>query len=59
VNIKLSEQRAKAVCDYLISKSIDPGRMTHKGLGSSLPLSPNDTEEGRKQNRRVEFKFMK
>jgi outer membrane protein OmpA-like peptidoglycan-associated protein len=59
VNEKLSELRAKAVCDHLISKSIDPGRMTHKGLGSSMPISPNDTEEGRKQNRRVEFKFLK
>jgi outer membrane protein OmpA-like peptidoglycan-associated protein len=59
VNEKLSELRAKAVCDYLIAKSIDPGRMTHKGLGSSMPISPNDTEEGRKQNRRVEFKFLK
>jgi OOP family OmpA-OmpF porin len=59
VNTKLSEQRAKAVCDYLISKSIDPGRMTHKGLGSSMPIIPNDSEEGRKQNRRVEFKFLK
>jgi OOP family OmpA-OmpF porin len=58
-NTKLSEQRAKAVCDYLISKSIDPGRMTHKGFGSSMPIAPNDSEEGRKQNRRVEFKFSK
>lgn len=59
VNTKLSEQRAKAVCDYLISKSIDPARMTHKGLGSSTPIASNDSEEGRKQNRRVEFKFSK
>lgn len=59
VNTKLSEQRAKAVCDHLISKSIDPGRMTHKGLGSSVPISSNDTEEGRKQNRRVEFKLLR
>lgn len=58
-NTKLSEQRAKAVCDYLISKSIDPGRITHKGLGSILPIASNDSEEGRKQNRRVEFKFFK
>jgi len=58
-NVKLSEQRAKAVCDYLISKSIDPGRMAHKGYGSSMPIAPNDSEEGRKQNRRVEFKFSK
>lgn len=59
VNTKLSEARAKAVCDQLISKSIDPGRMTHKGFGSSQPIAPNDSEEGRKQNRRVEFKFSK
>ncbi len=58
-NAKLSELRAKAVSDYLITKSIDPGRITHKGYGSSLPISPNDSEEGKKQNRRVEFKFLK
>lgn len=58
-NIRLSAQRSKAVCDYLISKSIDPGRINHKGYGSVMPLVPNDTEEGRKQNRRVEFKFSK
>ena len=58
-NAKLSEQRAKAVSDYLITKSIDPGRISHKGFGSAIPISSNDTDEGRKQNRRVEFKFLK
>lgn len=58
-NAKLSELRAKAVSDYLITKSVDPGRITHKGYGSTMPIVPNDSEEGRKQNRRVEFKFLK
>ncbi len=58
-NAILSEQRAKAVCDYLITKSIDPGRITHKGYGSTNAIAPNETEEGRKQNRRVEFKFFR
>ncbi len=58
-NTKLSEKRAKSVCDYLIAKSIDPGRLTYKGYGSLKPIAPNDTEDGRKQNRRVEFVFYK
>ena len=58
-NLILSEKRAKAVMDYLVSKSIDPGRISHKGYGSTKPISDNNTEEGRKQNRRVELVFSK
>lgn len=57
-NVFLSERRAKAVMDYLVSKSIDPGRISHKGYGSKKPISDNKTEEGRKQNRRVELVFL-
>ncbi len=58
-NLELSEKRAKAVLDYLVSKSIDPGRISHKGHGSTQPIADNNTEEGRKQNRRVELVFSK
>lgn len=54
-NKLLSEQRAKAVCDYLISKKISAKRLIYKGFGSGSPISSNETEEGRKRNRRVEF----
>jgi outer membrane protein OmpA-like peptidoglycan-associated protein len=51
----LSEQRAKAVFDYLLSKGIDHHRLSYKGFGSTQPIASNETEEGRKRNRRVEF----
>ena len=54
-NQTLSEQRAKAVLEYLVSKGIDKNRLTYKGLGSAYPIAPNSSEEGRKINRRVEF----
>lgn len=55
VNQTLSEKRAQAVADYLVSKGIEPTRITYKGYGSQKPITTNDTEEGRKLNRRVEF----
>jgi CubicO group peptidase (beta-lactamase class C family)/outer membrane protein OmpA-like peptidoglycan-associated protein len=58
-NQKLSEERAKAVVDYLISKNIDKSRLSYKGFGSEQPIASNDTEEGRKKNRRVEFIILK
>lgn len=51
----LSEERAKAVADYLILNGIDKSRITFNGYGSSKPITSNDTESGRQQNRRVEF----
>ena len=54
-NLILSEKRAKAVFDYLISKGIREDRMRHAGYGYSKPIAPNDTEEGRAMNRRTEF----
>ena len=58
MNQILSENRAKAVVDYLIGKGVGPNRMTFKGLGESDPIASNETEEGRKKNRRVEFKVV-
>ena len=54
-NLKLSEARAKAVAEYLIIKGIDKERITYKGYGSKQPITTNETEQGREQNRRVEF----
>ncbi|MES2763024.1 MAG: OmpA family protein [Bacteroidota bacterium] len=54
-NQQLSEKRAKAVFDYLISKNIAPNRLSFRGLGGKEPIATNETEEGRKQNRRVAF----
>ena len=57
-NLRLSENRAKAVADYLISKGVDAKRIRYKGYGKSQPIDSNDTEEGRAKNRRVEFKIL-
>jgi outer membrane protein OmpA-like peptidoglycan-associated protein len=55
INQKLSEQRAQAVRDYLISQGIPASRVTSKGFGETMPVASNDTPEGRQQNRRVEL----
>jgi OOP family OmpA-OmpF porin len=55
-NLWLSEKRASRVMDYLVSKGIDPDRLTAKGYGSTQPVVSNDTKEGRARNRRVELK---
>jgi len=57
-NQKLSENRAKAVVDYLVEKGVAKGRMEYKGYGESLPVATNDTEEGRQLNRRTEFEIL-
>jgi len=54
-NQKLSERRAMAVRDYMVSQGIDAARITVRGFGKSKPIATNDTEEGRAQNRRVEI----
>ncbi len=54
-NQELSEKRAKAVCTFLKSKEIDPSRLTSKGFGSLKPITSNETQDGRQQNRRIEF----
>jgi len=55
-NLKLSKQRAAAVRDYLIESGIVGTRIEATGLGESQPTASNATEEGRAENRRVEFK---
>lgn len=54
-NKLLSESRAKAVSEYLILKGIDKSRVSYAGYGSKMPVANNNTEEGRQQNRRVDF----
>jgi outer membrane protein OmpA-like peptidoglycan-associated protein len=54
-NLKLSEARAKAVRDFLESQGIASNRLTSVGKGPADPVAPNDTPEGRAQNRRVEI----
>jgi outer membrane protein OmpA-like peptidoglycan-associated protein len=53
-NLTLSENRAMACRTYLISKGIDGGRITAVGYGDQRPLSPNDSDEARQKNRRIE-----
>lgn len=57
-NQKLSEQRAKAVYDYLVKKGVEARRLSYKGYGSSHPVADNDTADGRRQNRRTVFTIL-
>jgi len=54
-NVTLSENRAKSVYQYLMDNDIDKTRISFKGYGDSMPSVPNDTEENRQRNRRIEF----
>lgn len=57
-NAKLSDNRSKAVVDYLIKAGITANRLTYKGYGEDQPISTNDTDVGRQLNRRTEFKII-
>ncbi|HET9960477.1 MAG TPA: OmpA family protein [Polyangiaceae bacterium] len=54
-NLKLSDDRAKAVMKYIVDKGVDAGRLTAKGFGAKRPIADNNTPEGKEKNRRVEF----
>ncbi|QLB17415.1 hypothetical protein A6B40_07385 [Mannheimia varigena] len=54
-NQQLSEQRAKSVRDYLIKQGVPAESLTAVGYGQDNPVADNNTEEGRKKNRRIEF----
>lgn len=55
INIPLSQNRAQAVAQYLVSKGVSSGRISAKGYGASSPIASNDTAAGKQQNRRVEI----
>ncbi len=54
-NLVLSTERAKAVYEFLIAHNISAKRINYKGFGLDKPIADNNTEDGRKQNRRTEF----
>jgi outer membrane protein OmpA-like peptidoglycan-associated protein len=58
-NLNLSQGRSQAVVDYLISQGIESFRLSAQGYGESKPIDTNDTDEGRANNRRVEFTVLK
>ncbi|HOP65317.1 MAG TPA: OmpA family protein, partial [Spirochaetota bacterium] len=58
-NLRLSEGRAKSVQQYLIQKGIDDERLQYIGMGETVPLYPNTSDENRRRNRRVEFLLIK
>jgi outer membrane protein OmpA-like peptidoglycan-associated protein len=57
-NLKLSEDRAKSVVAYLVSKGVKSDRLSAKGLGETKPAAPNTSPENKAINRRVEFKVL-
>ncbi|MES2591998.1 MAG: OmpA family protein [Bacteroidota bacterium] len=57
-NQKLSENRSKAVVDYLVKAGIAADRLTFVGYGKEQPIATNETDDGRQLNRRTEFKIL-
>jgi outer membrane protein OmpA-like peptidoglycan-associated protein/Tol biopolymer transport system component len=58
-NLRLSQNRAKAVRQYIIQNGIAPKRVVTKGFGATQPVASNATDEGRQANRRTEFRFIR
>jgi outer membrane protein OmpA-like peptidoglycan-associated protein len=57
-NLNLSKRRAQRVIDHLTNKGIDPSRLQLNFFGKEQPVANNETDEGRHQNRRVEFQIL-
>lgn len=58
-NLKLSEDRANTIRNWLLAKGISSSRIIAKGYGATQPISDNDSEIGRKENRRTEVRIIK
>jgi outer membrane protein OmpA-like peptidoglycan-associated protein len=58
-NLKLSQDRANAVKNYLVNKGIVNDRITSIGYGQSIPIADNSSEEGKAKNRRTSLKVIK
>jgi chemotaxis protein MotB len=54
-NLVLSTRRAAAVVTFLVSQGVNPNIISAKGVGDTRPIAPNDTPQGRAQNRRIEI----
>ena len=57
-NLRLSDDRANAVVDYLVSKGLNRDTIIGKGYGEDSPIADNATRAGRDKNRRIEFKVL-
>ena len=57
-NQTLSENRARTVLNYLVSRGVPAARVRSQGFGETMPVASNDTAEGRQKNRRVEIKIV-
>lgn len=57
-NLTLSDNRAKAVKDWLVANGIEGTRLSHKGYGEKMPIAPNDTPDNKAKNRRTEVKIL-
>ena len=57
-NLRLSQQRAKAVVAFLTENRISSKRLLYRGEGERVPVADNNTEDGKQLNRRVEFKVL-
>ena len=58
-NMTLSQGRADAVRDYLVSRGVEASNLTAKGYGMDQPIANNDTQEGRNANKRVEIRYLR
>lgn len=54
-NMKLSQERAQSMKDYMVSQGADPAKLMTQGMGETDPIADNSTEQGRFRNRRIEF----
>ena len=54
----MTQERAQAVVDYLVSRGVNPGQLQAIGFGSEQPIAANATPEGQFKNRRIEFEVL-